>query len=47
MRFDLWLADACRTADVSYDDLILTGRYYAELYGGQIGDPNGSIPKWK
>ena len=24
MRFDLWLADACRTADVSYDDLILT-----------------------
>jgi ABC-type multidrug transport system fused ATPase/permease subunit len=30
-----------------HDDLILTGRYYAELYGGQIGDPNGSIPKWK
>jgi hypothetical protein len=24
MRFDLWLADACRTADVSYDDFILT-----------------------
>jgi hypothetical protein len=24
MRFGLWLADACRTADVSYDDLILT-----------------------
>ena len=24
MHFDLWLADACRTADVSYDDLILT-----------------------
>jgi len=24
MRFDLWLADACRTADVCYDDLILT-----------------------
>jgi hypothetical protein len=23
-RFDLWLADACRTADVSYDDLVLT-----------------------
>jgi ABC-type multidrug transport system fused ATPase/permease subunit len=30
-----------------HDDLILTGRYYAELYGGQIGDPNGSIPVWK
>jgi ABC-type multidrug transport system fused ATPase/permease subunit len=28
-----------------HDDLILTGRYYAELYGGQIGDPNGSVPK--
>ncbi|MBR1275088.1 hypothetical protein [Bradyrhizobium sp. AUGA SZCCT0283] len=24
MRFDLWLADACRTADVCYDDFILT-----------------------
>jgi hypothetical protein len=24
MRFDLWLADACRTADVPYDDFILT-----------------------
>jgi hypothetical protein len=24
MRFDLWLADACRMADVSYDDFILT-----------------------
>ena len=24
MRFDLWIADACRTADVSYDDFILT-----------------------
>jgi hypothetical protein len=24
MRFGLWLADACSTADVSYDDLILT-----------------------
>ena len=24
MGFDLWLADACRTADVSYDDFILT-----------------------
>ena len=24
MCFDLWLADACRTADVSYDDFILT-----------------------
>ena len=24
MRFDLWLADACRTADVHYDDFILT-----------------------
>jgi len=24
MRFDLWLADAYRTADVSYDDFILT-----------------------
>ena len=24
MRFDLWLADACKTADVSYDDFILT-----------------------
>jgi len=24
MRFDLWLADACTTADVSYDDFILT-----------------------
>jgi len=24
LRFDLWLADACRTADVSYDDFILT-----------------------
>ncbi len=30
-----------------HDDLILTGRYYAELYGGQVGDPNGSIPTWK
>jgi ABC-type multidrug transport system fused ATPase/permease subunit len=30
-----------------HDDLILTGRYYAELYGGHNGDPNGSIPKWK
>jgi len=24
MRFDLWLADACKMADVSYDDFILT-----------------------
>jgi hypothetical protein len=24
MRFDLWLADACRMADVPYDDFILT-----------------------
>jgi hypothetical protein len=24
MGFDLWLADACRTADVCYDDFILT-----------------------
>ena len=24
MRFDLWLADACRTADDSYDDLTST-----------------------
>jgi hypothetical protein len=24
MGFDLWIADACRTADVSYDDFILT-----------------------
>jgi hypothetical protein len=24
MSFDLWIADACRTADVSYDDFILT-----------------------
>jgi ABC-type multidrug transport system fused ATPase/permease subunit len=30
-----------------HDDLILTGRYYAELYGGQIGDPNGSVPMQK
>src|SRR5215207_905246 len=28
-----------------HDDLILTGRYYAELYGGQIGDPYGFVPK--
>jgi hypothetical protein len=24
MGFDLWIADACRTADVCYDDFILT-----------------------
>jgi ABC-type multidrug transport system fused ATPase/permease subunit len=28
-----------------HEDLIWTGRYYAELYGGHNGDPYGSVPK--
>ncbi|WP_028346287.1 hypothetical protein [Bradyrhizobium murdochi] len=41
MRFDLWLADACRTADVCYDDFILTIAIggYPCLPGAAPGSP--------
>ena len=41
MGFDLWIADACRTADVSYDDFILTiaAGGYPCLPGAAPGSP--------
>ena len=41
MSFNLWLADACRTADVTYDDLILTiaAGGYPCLPGAAPGTP--------
>lgn len=41
MGFDLWIADACRTADVSYDDFILTiaAGGYPCLPGATPGSP--------